>query len=172
MFLCLKDYDDEISWLFHCCVWDMPFLKYMRWELGHTSGLSWTAETYTTDPSMKMKSLTEFPCFLYTYIKIDSFKSYIDPFELHSHIHTYQTGERQHFLENRTMEQYLSNSKEHYLKNSRWFVETLSLLLPVLDHTIRWNTLAKVYLITRKCIFHFIMLFKISIWNSRNKPEH
>lgn len=68
-FRSLKDYDNEVSWLFHCCVWDVPSLKYMRWELGHTSVLPWTVETHNSDPSMKMKSLTEFPCFLYSYQK-------------------------------------------------------------------------------------------------------
>jgi len=117
-------------------------------------------KTYTSDPSMETKSLTEFPCFASCiHIKTASFRSGIDPFKLHSYIHTYQNGERQHFLDNRAMEQDLNNLKERYLKNSWWFVETLSLLLPMFNHTIRWNILAKIYLITLKCTFHFIMLF-------------
>lgn len=42
----------------------------------------------------------------------------------------------------------------------------LCLLLPMPDDSIRWNILAKVYLITLKCIFHFIMLFQINTYRT------
>lgn len=66
LFLCLKDYDDEMLALSLLSLRHV-FFKIHEVRIRSYIGLTQTAETYNSDPRMKMKPLTEFPCFLYTY---------------------------------------------------------------------------------------------------------